>query len=57
MKAWLKDRLQEPSTYRGISLLLGAAGVYVDPAALEVIVSGVLALVGVVETVRKEGDN
>jgi hypothetical protein len=42
------------STWRGVALLAGAFGVYMDPALLETVAAGVLALIGLIETVRKD---
>lgn len=54
-KDWIISRLKEASTYRGITLLAGAFGVYVDPTLVQAIGAGVLAMLGLIETVRKEG--
>lgn len=54
MKTWFKERLKEPSTYRGLALALGAAGVYIDPTALEAVIMGVFGIVGAIEAGRKE---
>lgn len=42
------------STWRGVAMLAGAFGVYLDPALLETIAAGVLAAIGLIETVRKD---
>ena len=46
MKNYIKERLKEPSTWRGIILLLTAAGVPIAPAMGEAIICVGLALAG-----------
>jgi hypothetical protein len=46
--------LNEPSTYRGLALLLTAFGVVLDPATLSAVGGGVVALIGLYDTIRKE---
>lgn len=53
-KQWFVDRMKEPSTWRGLSLLLAATGVGIAPQAVIEIGMGVAALIGIIETVRKE---
>ena len=53
MKAYIFDRLREPSTWRGITLLLTAIGVPVAPALAEAIVSTGLAVTGLIGVVTK----
>lgn len=48
------DRLKEPSTYRGLSLLLGLIGVTVSPEQATAIGTGVAAILSIIEIVRKE---
>ena len=48
MKQYLLDRAKEPSSWRGLILLLTAIGVPVAPALADTIVSLGLALAGVV---------
>lgn len=48
------DRLKEPSTYRGLSLLLGLIGVSVSPEQATSIGTGVAAILSIIEIVRKE---
>ena len=50
---WLKARAVEPSTWRGLGWLLVALGL-VPAGSVELIVSAGVALVGVVEVVRRE---
>lgn len=54
MKNWMKDRLSERSTYVGLSLLAGSFGMIVSPEQIQLIGAGVLAAVGVIESVRTE---
>jgi len=46
MKEYIKERLKEPSTWRGIILLRTAAGVPIAPAMGEAIICVGLALAG-----------
>ena len=46
MKQYVIDRLKEPSTWRGIILILTAAGVPIAPEMQTVIISAGLALAG-----------
>lgn len=51
---WLKDRLKEPSTYQGITAIAGAIGVTVQPDLYESIAALMLAIIGVIQTIKKE---
>jgi len=51
---WAVSRAKEPSTWRGLGLLLAAAG-FMAPGTVEVLVSAGLALASVVEVARNEG--
>ncbi len=53
-KQWFFDRLKEPSTWRGLSLLLAASGVTVAPELIYQIGAAVVAILGAVEIARKE---
>lgn len=46
MKDFLIDRLREPSTWRGLVLLLTALGLTLSPEAQEAIIAAGLALAG-----------
>ena len=48
MKAYMIERMKEPSTWRGIVLLLTAIGVPVAPALADAIVSVGLAVAGLI---------
>ncbi len=54
MKEYIKERLKEPSTWRGIILLLTAAGVPIAPAMGEAIICVGLALAGGVGIVTQD---
>jgi len=51
---WLKERLQEPSTYQGVTAIAGAIGVTVQPDMYEAISALVLAIIGLIQTIKKE---
>jgi hypothetical protein len=53
MKA-LFSKLKEPSTIRGVAILLGLAGINLDPEAVNAITAGVIAVIGLIEVFRKE---
>lgn len=48
MKQYIYDRLQEPSTWRGITLLLTALGVPLAPAMSEAIITVGLGITGLI---------
>lgn len=50
----LLEKLSEPSTIRGLIGLIGAAGIVIEPALLEQIVALSMAIIGVINVVRKE---
>ena len=54
MKSYLINRAKEPSTWRGIVLLLSAVGVPVAPAMSEAIVSVGLAVAGLIGVVTAD---
>lgn len=58
-KQYILERLSEPSTWRGLIMLLTAAGVQIQPHFIEVIVSVGMAAAGVVGvfTADKKTDN
>ena len=51
---YLLDRAKEPSTWRGLTMLLGAFGVYAHPDAIQQIGVAVGAVISAVEIFRKE---
>lgn len=54
MKQYLIDRMKEPSTWRGIILLLTAVGVPIAPELQSVIISAGLGLAGLVGAVTPD---
>jgi hypothetical protein len=48
MKDYLLERMREPSTWRGVILLLTAIGVPVAPAMADAIISVGLAVAGLI---------
>jgi len=54
LNKWIKDRLKEKSTYHGLTLLSGTFGLLIDPALLEMIGTGVIGVMGLIETVSRE---
>lgn len=48
MKAYVIERMKEPSTWRGIIMLLTAIGVPVAPAMADAIISVGLAVAGLI---------
>ena len=54
MKEYVKERLKDPSTWRGIILLLTAVGVPIAPAMGEAIICVGLALAGGVGVVTPD---
>jgi hypothetical protein len=53
MKYFL-DRAKEPSTWRGLALMLGALGVGVSPDMVNAIGGAVIAALGAIEIIRRE---
>jgi len=51
---YLIDRLSEPSTWRGLTLLLAALGVHIAPEMQDAIVATGIALAGLVGVVTKD---
>ena len=54
MKSYILARAKEPSTWRGLILLLTAVGVPIAPAMAEAIISAGLALTGLVGVVTPD---
>ena len=55
-KQWILSRLSEPSTWRGIILVLTAAGVQLQPAMIEAVISigiGAAGVIGMVTADKK----
>jgi hypothetical protein len=54
MKTYILDRLQEPSTWRGITLLLTALGIPLAPGMADLIISAGLAVAGLIGAVMPD---
>lgn len=54
LKELIKTYARQPSTWRGIAILLAATGVVIDPMLLEQVGMGVIALIGLYETVKNK---
>lgn len=54
MKDYMLERLKEPSTWRGITLLLTALGVPLAPGVSDAIISLGLAITGLIGVVTKD---
>ena len=50
----IADRLKEPSTWRGIIVLLGLAGVTISPENMEAIMISVGSIYGLIQIFRRE---
>lgn len=46
--------INQPSTLKGITAVLGAFGIIIDPTAVQAILAGVAALWGIIEIFRDE---
>lgn len=56
MISWLKQRLAEPSTYRGIIGFATALGITLNPEMIKEVIALSVAVLSFVEFVRKEKD-
>lgn len=54
MKAYILERAKEPSTWRGLILVLTALGVPLAPALSEAIITAGLAIAGLVGVVTPD---
>ena len=54
---WIKARLSEPSTYRGLTWLLTAVGITVNPPLAAAIAAIGMAAVGLIDAVKKDEKN
>ena len=54
---YLLERLKEPSTWRGLFALLTAVGLKLHPEIQEAILTTGLALIGMINVVRKESND
>jgi len=48
------NKLKEPSTYRGLTILTGLVGINLAPELTVAIGTAVAAIIGLIEVVRKE---
>jgi len=53
---WLRKRLAEKSTYRGLAILASVAGFGLSPDMIEFILMGAAGALGFIEVVAKEND-
>ncbi len=51
---YILDRAKEPSTWRGLAVMLGAFGVYANPDAIQQIGTAVGADISAIEIFRRE---
>jgi len=51
---WIKNRLKEPTTYKGIVALTGAVGWAVSPELVEAIVAFVVSGIGLIQMIENE---
>ncbi len=54
---YILERLKEPSTWRGLFALLTAIGLKLHPEMQEAILTTGLALIGMINVVRKESND
>jgi hypothetical protein len=54
MYAIISSRLREPSTWRGLSVLIGALGIGIAPQAITEIGTAVATTLAAIEIIRKE---
>lgn len=54
IEGWVLDRLEEPSTWRGIVAVMTAAGITMDPDEVGKIVACGLSVIGVINIFRRE---
>jgi len=53
---WLKKRLKEKSTYRGLAILLSVAGIGISPDMLEAVLLSLGGALGLIEVVTREAE-
>ena len=54
MKGYILERLQEPSTWRGITLLLTALGIPLAPELVDAVIAAGLAVTGLIGVATKD---
>lgn len=50
----IKTYAKQPSTWRGIAILLAASGVVIDPLLLEQVGLGIIGIIGLYETFKNK---
>jgi hypothetical protein len=50
---FILDRLKEPSTWRGLTVLVGAFGMQMSPDLMPAIGTAVAGVIGLIEVLRK----
>ena len=56
MISWLKQRLAEPSTYRGIVGMVAALGITLNPELIKEVIALSVAVLSFIEFIKKEKD-
>jgi hypothetical protein len=51
---YILDRLKEPSTWRGLTVLVGAFGMQMSPDLIPAIGTAAAGVIGLIEVLRKE---
>lgn len=51
---FLLERLKEPSTYRGLTVMLGLAGYQLSPEQSNAIMAAVIGIIALIEVFRVE---
>ena len=54
---WIRARLSEPSTYRGLTWLLTAAGITVNPPLAAAIAAVGMGVVGLIDAMKVDEKN
>ena len=54
---WIRARLSEPSTYRGLTWLLTAAGITINPPIAAAIAAVGMGVVGVIDALKADSKN
>lgn len=54
MKAYVLERLKEPSTWRGLTLLLTAFGIPLAPGVSDAIIAAGLGIAGLIGAVTRD---
>lgn len=54
IKEFIIKYLKQPSTYRGLAIVLGAFGVFISPESMEAVGTVVTAVIGAIEVIRNE---